>query len=43
VEQNILKALEIADRIYLLKAGMVELEEKAQSINTARIDEAFFG
>lgn len=42
VEQNVRKALEIADRVYILKGGKVVHEDMTQTIGTARIEEMFF-
>lgn len=42
VEQNIRKALEVCDRVFLLKNGLVVEEATPQTLNTEKLEEIFF-
>lgn len=42
VEQNTALALEVADRVYLLRGGKVVLEEAAAQVDSARLHDLYF-
>jgi ABC-type branched-subunit amino acid transport system ATPase component len=42
VAQNIHKSLEVCDRVFLLKNGLVIEESIPQTLNTEKLEEIFF-